>query len=811
MQIWTDFRLAVRGLLKQPRFTIVAALTLALGIGSVTVIFSVVNGILLTPLPYAQADRLVNLWSHAPGLSLNQFPLSPDLYLFLRRETHSFEEMTTFQRRGANLTETTNPESVQALVATSTYFSTFGIAPERGQVFTAEHDKPGAAKVAVISHRLWLRRFGGRADIVGSAVQIDGESTQILGVLPAALDESASPDLWMPARLDPAQPITGAFGWPVTARLKPSVTPAAADRELAGLMTRMLEGIQGADYRAFLTQGRYSITTASVRDDIIGDVRQPLWILLGTVGFILLIACANVANLFLVRAEARQREIAMRAALGATRGALVRGQLIEALTLAIIGGGLGVLFAAVGVPALVRAAPSTIPRLSAIGVSGPVLAVAVAATVLAALMFGLVPAIRYTRRAALGSIRQGGRGSTADKIRHRGRRLLVVLQTAMTLVLLVGAGLMLRSFARMVDTDLGFQPANVLSLRIVLPRTSYPDQARTLDFTKRLLEHFSALPGVQMVGAGSILPMNEGTPGTAFVIDGRPTPPGQLPPLIRYNFTAPGYVETLGLTLQKGRTFDQRDFADGSRDVLVNQAVANAFWPGLDPIGKRLRPSGGNPDSWFTIVGVVANERRDGLRHDPPLVLYWPLGAPGQDGARSLSYVLRGPGIVGKANAVRDAVWALDPRLPVAAVRSMDEVVSRSIVPFTFTMLTLGLAAAMALLLGMIGLYGVLSYTVTLRFREIGVRLALGAAPGRVLRAIVGQGLAIVGIGLVIGVAAAFGLTRFLSDLLYGTTPLDLTTFAAMALALLIIAAVASYLPARRAAAINPIESLRNE
>lgn len=811
MQLWADFRQALRGLLKQPRFTIVAALTLALGIGSVTAIFSVVNGILLTPLPYPQADRLVNLWSHAPGLGLNQFSLSPDVYFFIRRESHSFDESTIFQRRGANLTETTNPESVQALVATNTYFRTFGIVPERGQVFTAEHDKAGATKVAVISHRLWLRRFGGRPDIVGASLQVDGESTQILGVLPGALDESGSPDLWMPARLDPAQPPTGSFGWPVAARLKAGISAAAVDREMAGLMTRLLEGIQGADYRAFLTQGRYSITASSVRDDIIGDVRQPLWILLGTVGFILLIACANVANLFLVRAESRQREIAMRAALGATRGALVRGQLAEALALAIIGGGLGVLFAVAGVPALVRAAPSTIPRLSAIGVSGTVLGVAAVTTALAALLFGLVPAIRYTRQAALGSIRQGGRGSTADKIRHRGRRLLVVLQTAMTLVLLVGSGLMLRSFSRMLDTDVGFKPGNVLTLRVALPRTSYPDPARTLDFDRRLLEKFAALPGVQSVGAASTLPMDESSSGTAFVIDGRPTPPGELPPLLRYAFIAPGYVETLGLTLVRGRVFDQRDFSDGARDVLVNQAVATAFWPGADPIGKRLRPSGANGDSWFTIVGVLRNERREGLRRDPPLMIYWALGAPGQDGARSLSYVLRGPGIVDKANAARNAVWSLDPRLPVAAVRSMDEVMSRSIVPFTFTMLTLGIAAAMALLLGMIGLYGVLSYTVTLRFREIGVRLALGAAPARVLRAIVGQGLAIVGVGLLIGIVAAFGLTRFLSDLLYGTRPLDLTTFAAMSLGLLVIAAAASYLPARRAAAINPIESLKNE
>ena len=810
MSFLTDLRLALRGLVKQPRFTTVAALTLALGIGSVTAIFSVVNGILLTPLPYPHADRLVNIWSHAPGLGLQQFPLSPDLFFFFKKESRSFEDMTTFQRRGADLTESANPESVRALLTTAAYFGTLGIAPARGQVYTGEQDKPGGPKVAVISDRLWQRRFGGKADAIGSSIQIDGEATTILGVLPAALDESESPDLWMPARLDSVQPPAGNFGWNVIGRLRPGIAVTNADTELNGLMKRMLDSIQGNDYRAFLTQGKYTVTGTSVRDDIIGDVQQPLWILLGTVGFILLIACANVANLFLVRAESRQREVAVRAALGATRGTLVRGQLAEAGALAIIGGGLGVLVAALGVPALVRLAPTSIPRLNTIGLDGTVLAVAAATTAVAALLFGLVPAIRYTRRAAMGTLKQG-RGSTADKSRHRGRRALVVLQTAMTRVLLVGSGLLIRSFARMLDTDLGFSTADVLTFRVAPTRASYPDRARELDFDKRLLERLSAIPGVQAVGATSTLPMNGGTPGTAFVAEGKPTPPGQLPPIVHYTYTTPGYIETMRMKVVKGRSFEPRDAVNDVKDVIINEATAKTYWPGEDPIGKRIRPNGAPPDFWLTVVGVVANERRDGLRRESPLTLFYPIGAPGQDGVRALSFVVRGPGATDRASAVRDAVWALNPRMPVAAIRSMDEVVSRAIVPFRFTMLTLCVAAAMALLLGMIGLYGVLSYTVTLRFREIGVRLALGAAPGRVLRSVVLQGLVIVGIGLAIGIGAATGLTRFLGDLLYGTKPLDVLTFTSVSLGLLMIAALASYFPARRAASISPMESLKNE
>jgi predicted permease len=812
-----DLRLAARTLFKQPKFTVVAALTLALGIGSVTAIFSVVNGVLLKPLPYAEPDRLVNLFSNAAGLSLNQFPLSPDIYGFLKREARSYDEMTLFQRREASLAERGNPEVVPAIVTAFTYFGTFGVAAARGSVFGAAHDAPGAPLAVVISDRLWQRRFGADPSAVGRVVQLDGDPATILGVLPHALDENGSPDIWIPARLNQTQLPTGNFGWSVSARLKPGVTVAAAEAEAAPLIRRLMDGIQGNDYRAFLTQGQYRILVHQMREDVVGSLRRPLWILLGTVGFILLIACANVANLFLVRAEARQREVAVRSALGATRARLVGGQLAEAVVLAAIGGGAGVLLAALAVPALVRAAPATIPRLNAVRLDPLVLLVALGATVFAALLFGIVPAFRYTRRAAMGALRQGGRGATADRVRLQGRRVLVVIQTAMTLILLVGSGLLLRSFASMLNTDLGFRPANVLTLRVALPRASYPDATRVVDFETRLVEKLGAMPGVDAAGAASSVPMSGNPSGTAFVIDGQPTPAGQLPPLIRYKYTAPGYFETMGMRVIYGRSFDRRDLAAGSRDIIINKVMADQFWPGTDPVGKRIRPSGAQaaPDGtfpWFTVVGVVESERQDGLRNEIRMLLYCGLASPldGGQGARTLTYVMRGPNVTRDRAAARAAVWALDPQLPVAAERSMDEIVSLSIVPFTFTMLTLGIAAAMALTLGMIGLYGVLSYAVTLRVREIGVRLALGAQPAVILRSIVGQGLAIVAVGLLAGIAGAFALTWVLKDLLFGTEALDITTFAGMTMALLVVAVLASYVPARRAASVSPMESLRD-
>jgi len=808
-----DVRLAIRSLFKAPRFVAVAALTLALGIGSVTAIFSVVNGVLLKPLPYPEPDRLANIWSNAAGLGLNQFALSPDLYFFFRREAKSFEEMTVFRRRDANLTEDANPEVVPVVEATASYFATFRIAPAVGQVFVAAHDVRGAPLATVISHRLWVRRFASDPAVAGRQIRVDGESATILGVLPRELDDNGSPDMWLPARFDPANPPTGNFSWPVAARLKPGVTPEAAQAEFPPLVSRLTEGDdRGPDYRAFLTDGKYRVVVHLIRDDVIGDLQRPLWILLGTVGFVLLIACANVANLFLIRAEGRQREVAVRSALGATRGALIRKQLVEAFVLAAMGGGLGVLVASLAVPALIRAAPPTIPRLAGVSMDPLVLLVAVASTAFAAFVFGIVPAIRYTRSGTMAALRQGGRGASADRSRHRGRQLLVVIQTALTLVLLVGSGLLVRSFSRMLDADLGFVPANVLTLRVALPRTAYPDASRVLDFERRLIERLSALPGVTAAGAATTLPMTGGAPGTAFAIDGRPTPPGQLPPIIHYKVTAPGYVEAMGLRLLQGRAFDRRDLAAGVRDVLVNKSMADRFWPGVDPIGKRLRPSGDQGPDWYTVVGVVSSELQNGFRQEPPLLMYFAMGSPyGEGFARTLAYVVKGATASGDAAAARAAVWALDPSLPVAAVQTMDEVVSRSIVPFTFTMLTLGVAAAMALLLGTIGLYGVLSYAVTLRVREIGVRLALGAQPSRILRAIVGQGLAIVAVGLIGGVVGAYFLTQVLSGLLYDTERLDITTFVLTSVALIVVAAVASYLPARRAASVNPIESLRAE
>jgi predicted permease len=809
-----DLREAGRLLRKQPRFLITASLTLALGLGAVTAIFSVVNGVLLKPLPYPHAERLVSIASNAPGFNYDRFPLSPDLFFFYQRHSSAFEDSALFQARRANLTESGSPEVVDLLVTTHSFFPTLGVGFSRGRSYTAGEDRPDAPRVVVLSHRLWTRRYGGDPALLGRPVPVDGEPAEVIGIAPPWLDRAGTPDLFMPARFDPANPPVGNFGWSAIARLKPGVRFDQAEENLVPLVRRAMEEyIRSENYRAFLKEGRYRPIVRSHKEDIVGNVREPLWILLGTVGMVLLVACGNVANLCLIRGEGRHRELAVRLALGASRGALVRTLLVEAFALAGLGAALGVGVAWLALAVLLRLAPSTIPRLDQVRLDPIVLAFAVAAAIVSGLVFGLAPAIRYTRGNVLAALRQGGRSATDHPGRHRGRSLLVVGQTALALVLLVGSGLLARSFAKLMDAELGFDPQNVLTFRVGLPERKYPKQADIAAFGQRLVDRLSEIPTVESAGAVNQLPTT-GPPGTAFELRGRPTEPGKLPPIIEYLTVARGYFKSMKIGVAKGRDFDSSDSREGTNTVIVNEAAASRYWPGEDPIGKQLRQLNGDPKAqlpWSTVVGVVASVRQDGLRERPPAVIYFPLNGATPGLPRALSYVLRGPQARAQADVVRQVVWSIDPELPVAAVQTMDEIVERSVVQFSFTMLTLGIAAGIALVLGAVGLYGVLSYAVSLRTREIGVRLALGAPASRVMRSVVARGTGIALVGLAIGLLGAWGLTRFLEGLLYETAPLDLTTFIVMPALLLIVALAASYLPARRAASVSPLEAMRAE
>ncbi|HUR20540.1 MAG TPA: ABC transporter permease [Vicinamibacterales bacterium] len=813
IRLLTDTRHAIRGLMQQPRFTIIASLTLALGVGASTAIFTVVNGILLKPLPYAAPDRLVNVWSHAPSLGYDQFPLSPDLYYLYERDNQVFDSMALFQRRRANLVSDGAPDFVETIATTRSYFSVFGITPLQGRTFTPEEDAEGGAAVVLVSHRAWRARLGGDPAVVGRRLRINDVDTQIVGVTPATIDGTGTPDFFLPARLNQKQPPQGSFGWNAVARLKPGVTTEAAATQLVPLVQRHLDSLTNPTYRAFLSDGRYAPRVNLIKDEVVGGVERPLWILLGTVGILLMIACANVANLMLVRAEGRHLDIAVRVAMGAARSTLVRGMLVESLILALMGSAIGVGAVAVGLPALMRLAPPTLPRLHLITLDATVMIFTAGIAVLAALLFGVLPALRYTRTPSLAVLRQGNRGGHDGPARQRTRQALVIAQTALAVVLLVGSGLLARSFSRLSATDPGFDPRNVMTFRLALPAIPYPDEAAIRGFTDRLFERLSAMPGVTNVAATTALPFANAAPGTSYEFEGRPVTSGNVAPMVHYKIVAGSYFDTMGIPLRQGRQFHSGDLADNATTVLVNDALAQQYWPGDNPIGKRFRITSPNPESpspWVTVVGLVGTERQDGFRLPVrPLIYYARADLSSADSSRILDVIVRGVGLETRAAELRQAVWSIDEGLPLASLRPMQEILDRSILELTFTMTTLGLAAGLALVLGAIGLYGVLSCAVTLRTREIGVRLALGAPPGAVLRSVVVQGTVLAAIGVAVGLAGAAALTRLMSELLFETEPLDPLTFVTMAAALLVVAGVSSFLPARRAAHVSPMESMK--
>jgi predicted permease len=808
-----DARFAIRALLKQPRFTLLASLTLALGVGAVTVIFSIANGVLLRPLPYAHADRLVNLKSQAPKLGYDQFPSSPDLYILFEKDTSLFESAATWQTSRSNLTGAGAPDVIRGIETTSTYFDTLGIRLARGRAFTMAEDQPNGPRLVVISDRLWRTRLGANRDIVGQSIQLDGKATQVIGVTTPEIDEAGSPDYFLPVQLDRANPPQGNFGWEVVARTKPDIALPAIDTRLSDATRQYGEAMQSPAYRAFLLDGGFSVHAISLKEDLVGNLERPLWILLGTVGLLLAIACANVANLFLVRAEGRQLEIAVRTALGGRRATLVRGLMVEAVVLSLVGSALGVVVAALALPSLIRLAPPALPRLDQIAIDWHVLLFAAGVAVLSALLFGLVPALRYTRPASMTVLRQGGRGGTGDPARRRMRSALVVLQTAIAVVLLVGSGLLARSFAKLGATSPGFEPRDVMTFRIALPDASYPDRERRLQFVQQLNERLVALPGVAEAGASTNLPLSNSSPGTAHEIESRPVQPGQLPPIVHYESVSGHYFEAMKIPLTRGRLFTSADYAPGATNVLVNDAMASHFWPGEDALGKRLRvysTDTANPTPWFTVVGVVGSVHGDSLRLPARGLVFYAGTVPnGTNAPQNWQFAVRGSGLTSRADDLRRAVWAIDPTLPVASTQPMTSIVSQSMVEFTFTMLTLGIASALALALGSIGLYGVLSYAVMLQTREIGVRLALGATPTNVMRRVVTNGVVLATIGIVIGLAGAWALTGYMGELLFETTPLDPATFAGMSAAMLAVAALASFLPARRAARVSPLESMK--
>jgi len=806
MILLKELRHGARRLTRTPGFTIASIITLGLGIGATTAVYSLVHSTVISPLPYPQSDRLVWLDHAGPGIGADRgLGMTDGLYKHYAG-TEAFEDMGIWTPLAVTLGGA-EPERVSAVAATPSLFSTLRVAPARGRAFSAD---PGAAAGIVVSHGLWLRRFGGDPDAVGQVVQANGSPVEILGVMPEGF-EFPDPDieLWAPLRVDAAATGFGGFSREGVARLAPGATLESATAELRTRIPGLADRFGVAD---MLAQTQLAPVLLTLKDDMVRDSRRALWILLGSVAFVLLLTCANVANLLLVRAEGRHRDTALRRALGAGRAELIRHFMCEGLLLSLTGGVIGVALAAGAIRILVAFGPSSLPRLSEVGLSAPVLSVAIGVSLLTAICFGLLPVLRGTPSLA-STIKSGELVDRDGRARARGRGALVAIQVALALMLLIATGLMGRSFMYLATLDPGFSAEQTLTFHVGLSQADYPDRPSAVAFHRQALDRIAALPGVEVVGATNCLPLCGSWGGMQLTIEGRPEEPGSVPRVVAMRRVNETFFTAMRVPLVAGTLPTRVDQESQSGAAVISKELAEAYWPGVDPLGQRFR-AGGPDASWYTVAAIVQDTPIRSLDDDPPPMAYLPL-LQGEDRVASpyeLVYVLRTAARPQSLlPAAREVVRMLDPRVPVSRVATMSELVSESNVSTAFTTVVLAVAAGIALLLGIVGIYGVVSYAVGRRAKEIGIRMALGARASEVRRSVLAQGGRVTVLGLVVGLAGALALTRVMSSLLFGVSPTDPLTFATVPVVLLLVSLAATYVPARRASRVDPVQTLRGD
>ena len=803
-----DIRYGIRSLLKRPGLTAVALLTLGLGIGVNTAIFSAVDSVLLRPLPLKDSSRLVAVWEHTPALGIAQNQMAPANFFDLRNHNQVFEDVGAFSDLSLNLTGEGEPERLEGQLVTANVPALLGVQPALGRTFAADEDQIGHEHVVLLSDALWQRRFNRDPGIINRNITLNSETFTVVGVMPRGFFFPVrEAELWIPWAMEPEQASgRGDHYLRVVARLKPGITIERANTETESLAARL-----AADFPR--TNEGLGILVRSFHQDYVGDLRLPILILFAAVGVVLLIVCANVANLLLAQATTRRREVAIRMALGAGRWTIARQFLVESLLLALGGGLLGAIGAIWGVEALSKLLPESLSKLQAISIDARVLLFTLAAVAMTAIVFGVAPALHAARANPGDTLGDTARDAGGGVSGRHVRRLLVVSEVALAVVLLVGAGLLVRSFQRLRQVDLGFKTDNLLTMRMDLPMPKYLKPETRAAFYDEVLRRVDEIPGVQSAGMISFLPLSTSGMKFSFSVEGRAQPGDMNLPFALYRAISPDYFRATGIPLQRGRFFDAHDAPGSLPIVVVNRKLAEQFWPGQEAIGKRLKVGPvDSPNAWATVVGVVGDVRQNGFYGEQQYELYAPNAQERRSWLAPRDLVVRTSGDPRSiAGAVRQAVWAVDKDQPVSNVRTMNEVFAAAISRERFQMLLLALFATLALILACVGLYGVISYGVAQRTHEIGVRMALGAQSSDVLRLVIRQGMVLTVVGLVLGTIAALAATRVMTDLLYGVTATDAITFISVAALLVLVALLACYLPARRATKVDPLIALRYE
>jgi putative ABC transport system permease protein len=801
---WRDVRLGVRALVHSPIFTAVTVLSLALGIGANTAIFSVVNGLLLRPLPYPEAEQIVDVWHTPPQQAfpgLDRFSVSPANYIDWKAQNTTFEQMAVYTYTGLSLSTSNDPLPLIGAAVSSDFFSVLRSNPMQGRGFTPDEERVGSDQVVVISHGLWQRAFGGNPNIVGQTLTLNSRSFTVVGIMPAGFQFPREADLWVPLAWDDKErQIRSIHDYLVVARLKQNVSLDQAQAEMSTISTRLEQQYPEEN-------SGWGARVIPLREDLVGNIRLALLVLFSAVGFVLLIACANVANLMLARGANRRKEMAVRIALGAGRARLIRQLLTESVLLAVTGGLLGLLLAVWGSKMLVKL--GSLPNAGEIGIDTWALGFTVLVSFAAGIIIGIVPALQFTRTNISETLKQGAGRTGGSPMKQHTRKALVISEVALSLVLLIGAGLMIRSFWKLQNVNPGFDTSNALTMSVVLTPTRYAEPHQVLAFYDRAMEQIRAVPGVVSVGTTTTVPLTGGGSTQPFTVEGRPAGTIAEQPMAQTRYISPDYFRAIGIPLRQGRVFSDYDRDNSVPVVIISEAMARRFWPGENPIGKRLTPSFHSEQGAREIVGIVGDVKSSGLEVDSAAMMYLPFR---QSPRPFLSFVVRTASNPERLiQPVSRAIYSIDKEQALTDVQTMDQVLIASLSGRRFNMTLLLTFAGVALLLAAVGVYGVMNYTVTLRRRELGIRMALGAEARDVLRLVLGQGLTLTLIGVGTGLISAYALTRLMASLLYGVTATDYLTFGSVSAVLIAVGLAASYMPARRATKVNPTIALRAE